>query len=186
MSAEGGNNPASRWCTSSTATLCVMKGQKSKPVQEQTRTINLSRTRPPSPPRCSLPGPSTSLLCPDCPVVLLGVGVGGEAVPHSPTSCTSLFLPPTLPRCVLPHWPSGCSCHTPSSYLRAFVLPKPSLPGTLSLGTQMAIPSLPSGLCSGCLVTETFSSHPTLNGHRSLPPELLPPHFPMTSTWLSA
>ena len=36
MSAEGGSNPASRWCTLSTAALCAMKGQKSKPVQEQT------------------------------------------------------------------------------------------------------------------------------------------------------
>lgn len=179
MSAEGGSNPASRWCTSSMATLCVMKRQKSKPIQEQTRTINLSRTWPPSPPRCSLPGPGTSFLCPDCPVVLLGVGVGGEAGASQPHLLVPPPAPPTLcPASLafllfLPHaklLPQGlCTSQALSAWYT-----EPGYPDGYSLTSIRPLLGLP------------HHSHPTLNGHRSLPPELLPPHFPMTSTWLSA
>lgn len=116
-------------------------GWKSKPIRGGGKPrwsyLNLPRTQPwavgsscsPSSPRCPLPVPSTSLLCPDPPMFPFSEKQM-STVAHRPLQPHPLRLlnplPSLLPHSGLPHWPSGCFWHMPSSYPGAFALLGPS------------------------------------------------------------
>lgn len=167
VSAEGDrSSPASRWRTLSVVTSCargrrwgteIQARQGANPVSS---TSSLSRIQPPSPPRCSLPGPGTNLLCPDSPEVPLSEKqvalCGPEAL--SLLHLLSPLLSHTLPCLTGPLAVPG-TCQVPTS--GPLHIPRP-LCGTRDTGLGYPVGySLTSirPLLKGHLITRPLPSH---------------------------
>lgn len=157
-------------------------GWKSKPIRGGGKPcwsyLNLPRTQPwavgsscsPSCPRCPLPVPSTSLLCPGPPMFPLSEKQMSTAA-HRPLQphplCLLSPLPSLLPPSGLPHWPSAVSGTSQAPTLGPLHFWGP-LPGTRCTGPGH------SGGCPLVSTTDTFPGHLTLRDNCSLSPAFLP------------